>query len=292
MPTTRPPASASAPPELPGLRAASVWMTFSIIRVALRSRVTSDRPTALTTPAVTDPAKPSGLPTATTSWPTRRRSASPSSAAARRPPSTRRTARSEERIGAGDLERRLRPVGERSDAIRRASHDVRGGQKVTVRCEDDAGTGAVRLTVARAATDTQLDDARQQMLRDRGDDRRVRVERLDVVELAVWPIGPRRRSVGEPDDVAVPSHDVTSILQVTISRARPEGGHPFGNRIAPPPSFAVAASVGARASPSGGCVPPGSWRGRRRRPPTTPGGPSLGIPGASDRSRGSGHRRS
>ena len=31
MPITRPPASISGPPELPGLIAASVWMTFSIV---------------------------------------------------------------------------------------------------------------------------------------------------------------------------------------------------------------------------------------------------------------------
>ena len=34
MPMTRPRTSASAPPELPGLRAASVWMTFSTSRLA------------------------------------------------------------------------------------------------------------------------------------------------------------------------------------------------------------------------------------------------------------------
>ena len=75
MPTTRPRESASAPPELPGLSAASVWMTFSTSRLARPSRVASERPSALTTPAVTVPAKPSGLPMATTSWPTRNRSA-------------------------------------------------------------------------------------------------------------------------------------------------------------------------------------------------------------------------
>ena len=34
MPITRPCESASAPPELPGFSAASVWMTSSTIRVA------------------------------------------------------------------------------------------------------------------------------------------------------------------------------------------------------------------------------------------------------------------
>ena len=88
-----------------------------------------------------------------------------------------------QRIGAGNLERRLRPVGERSDPIRRPSHDVGRGQEVPVRSEDDAGTGAVRLAVARAATYTQLDDAREQMLGDRRDDRRVRVECVGLVRL-------------------------------------------------------------------------------------------------------------
>ena len=67
MPTTRPFASASAPPELPGFRAASVWMTSSISRAVVRPRAGMLRPSALTTPAVTLPASPSGLPTATTS---------------------------------------------------------------------------------------------------------------------------------------------------------------------------------------------------------------------------------
>ena len=67
IPTTRPAPSASAPPELPGLSAASVWITFSTIRVAEPERVGSDRPSAETTPAVTDPANPFGFPIATTS---------------------------------------------------------------------------------------------------------------------------------------------------------------------------------------------------------------------------------
>ena len=50
MPITRPRESASAPPELPGLSAASVWMTSSTIRVALRVWIGSDRPSPLTMP--------------------------------------------------------------------------------------------------------------------------------------------------------------------------------------------------------------------------------------------------
>src|SRR5690349_11436812 len=52
-------------------------------------------PSAETTPAVTEPAKPFGLPIATTSCPTRRRSASPSSAGLRSRASTRSNARSD-----------------------------------------------------------------------------------------------------------------------------------------------------------------------------------------------------
>jgi hypothetical protein len=50
MPTTSPAAVTSGPPEFPGLSAASVWMTLSISRP---ERVRKERPSALTTPAVT-----------------------------------------------------------------------------------------------------------------------------------------------------------------------------------------------------------------------------------------------
>src|SRR4051812_40054614 len=95
MPTTRQEESASAPPELPGLSAASVWMTSSTTRAVRPSRVGSERPRPLTTPAVTDPARPSGLPTATTSWPTRSAPASPRTAGSGVAVRARTTARSE-----------------------------------------------------------------------------------------------------------------------------------------------------------------------------------------------------
>ena len=93
-PTTRPAESASAPPELPGFSAASVWITSSMRRTCRPSRTGNDRPSALTTPAVTEPARPIGLPTAMTSWPMRRLSASPRVAGGTLVPDTRRTARS------------------------------------------------------------------------------------------------------------------------------------------------------------------------------------------------------
>ena len=70
MPATRPCVSTSGPPEFPGLSAALCCTTPSIRRPW---RLRSDRPSALTTPADTVDSNPNGLPTATTSWPARRR---------------------------------------------------------------------------------------------------------------------------------------------------------------------------------------------------------------------------
>ena len=53
----------SGPPELPGFRAASVWIRSSISRPVLERR---ERPSAEITPLVTVASKPSGLPMATT----------------------------------------------------------------------------------------------------------------------------------------------------------------------------------------------------------------------------------
>jgi hypothetical protein len=61
IPTTWPRESARAPPELPGLSAASVWITSSTIRVAVWVRTGSARPGPLTMPAVTLPAIPRGV---------------------------------------------------------------------------------------------------------------------------------------------------------------------------------------------------------------------------------------
>jgi hypothetical protein len=77
MPTTSPALETSGPPELPGLSAASVWITSSISRPPTER---SERPSADTTPAVTVDSKPSGLPIAITSWPRRSRALSPSTA--------------------------------------------------------------------------------------------------------------------------------------------------------------------------------------------------------------------
>ncbi len=77
MPTTDPRESTSGPPELPGLIGAACCTMFSISRP---SRARMLRPSALTTPVDTVDCKPSGLPIAITSWPTRSASLSPSCA--------------------------------------------------------------------------------------------------------------------------------------------------------------------------------------------------------------------
>src|ERR1700722_16201021 len=70
-------------------------MTSSITRTVAPPLVGSDLPRPLTTPAVTLPASPRGLPTATTSWPTWSLEASPKRTGRGVAPSARTTARSE-----------------------------------------------------------------------------------------------------------------------------------------------------------------------------------------------------
>src|SRR4051812_959318 len=91
MPTTAPVRSTRAPPLLPGLIAALVWITpgsatpFSSFTV---------RPSALTMPSVTLLWRPSGLPMASTIWPTVSLSESAKVAGLRLPPVVRTTAMS------------------------------------------------------------------------------------------------------------------------------------------------------------------------------------------------------
>src|SRR6476661_3874844 len=148
-PITRPRPSERAPPLLPGLRAASVWITLSMMRAWRPERAGSERPSADTTPAVTDPANPFGLPIATTSWPTRRRSASPSSAAVSAAPA----ALARHDVGAREHE----PVG-------REHHAAAGARR------DGAAAGPARHT--------QVGHRRRQPLGHRGHGLRVGVERL------------------------------------------------------------------------------------------------------------------
>ena len=88
MPITSPREDTSGPPELPGLSAASVWMTSSISRpLRARKRAAERRHHA----GVTVDSKPSGLPIAITSWPRLSDLESPSRAAGSATSSSTRT---------------------------------------------------------------------------------------------------------------------------------------------------------------------------------------------------------
>ncbi len=79
IPTSSPFMFTSAPPELPGLIAASVWIASSTVFWLRRSPpAATGRFSALTMPTVTVPSSPSGEPIATTSCPTRRSADEPS----------------------------------------------------------------------------------------------------------------------------------------------------------------------------------------------------------------------
>ena len=65
IPTNSPRMLTNAPPEFPGLIAASVWMKSSYSAIPMLAR-----PTALTIPIVTLCVRPNGLPTASTNSPT------------------------------------------------------------------------------------------------------------------------------------------------------------------------------------------------------------------------------
>src|SRR5437879_2770366 len=92
MPTTSEARSTSAPPELPGLIGALVWIASGSVAPPGPSLTT--RPRALTMPEVTLPSRPSGLPMARTVAPGSSFDESPNFAGWRPAPFTRMTARS------------------------------------------------------------------------------------------------------------------------------------------------------------------------------------------------------
>ena len=109
IPTTRPSPSISGPPELPGFRSASVWITPSMARP---ERLESERPNALTMPSVTVRARPKGEPSAMTNEPTRSSFESPSSTWSRSPSAlSRRSARSVVGSSPTTSARTVRPSG-------------------------------------------------------------------------------------------------------------------------------------------------------------------------------------
>ena len=146
-PMTRPCASTSGPPELPGFSAASVWMTSSTSRPDC---VRSERPSALTTPAVTVQSKPNGLPTATAIWPTRSADESPNATGVRSGACSRTTARSVSGSSPTRWPGSLRPSSSVTRDALGAADDVAVGQHVAVGREHEARTAADRLVRARA----------------------------------------------------------------------------------------------------------------------------------------------
>jgi hypothetical protein len=94
-PINRAEQSTRAPPLLPGLIAASVWMAEASSAVPASDGTRTVRPRALTIPVVTVLDSPSGAPSAMTGWPTDNRAEEPiSMVCSDRATSTFRTARS------------------------------------------------------------------------------------------------------------------------------------------------------------------------------------------------------
>ena len=147
MPITSPREDTSGPPELPGLSAASVWITSSIRRPDFARK---ERPSAEMTPAVTVDSKPSGLPIATTSCPRLSALESPSFAVGR---SRTAPARKQRQIGVGILADHARlhdaAFGVGQAQFLRALDHMAVGEHEPIGRDDDAGAdAAARFAVA------------------------------------------------------------------------------------------------------------------------------------------------
>ena len=144
-PITSPRDVTSGPPELPGLSAASVWITLSIRRPDCAR---SERPSALTTPEVTVHWKPYGLPMAMTSWPGRICCESPE----RHGHKIGCVDADHGQVGIGIVAYQIGAgspaVGERDVDMRCAMDDVAVGQNETVGREDEARSAAPRFPTA------------------------------------------------------------------------------------------------------------------------------------------------
>ena len=144
MPTTRPRLSASAPPELPGLSAASVWITLSMMRAARRERAGSERPSAETTPAVTEPAKPVRVADRDHELADAQPFGVAELGGGEAVALGAQHRQVGERVAADDLEAQLAAVGEGGPAAAapEPADDVRGGEQEAVGREHDAAAGA------------------------------------------------------------------------------------------------------------------------------------------------------
>ena len=139
MPATRPRASTSGPPELPGFSEAVCCTTPSMRRPW---RLRSERPRALTTPADTVDSKPNGLPTATTSCPARSCCPAVELCVGQRAGLGAQHGKISGRVAPGDHGRHAAPVDERHPRLAHLLHDVLVGQQVAVRGHHHAGARA------------------------------------------------------------------------------------------------------------------------------------------------------
>jgi hypothetical protein len=179
MPTTRPPRSTSGPPELPGRISASCWIQRvkrPVRRPSASSGSASSLPVASvntrrglpTMPRVTDDARASGLPIASTGWPTSSAEESPRVAAGKRRPASRRHQLEHRQVGrrvvGDDLGLELLAGGQRRRDARRVAGDVVVGQHVPVGADDHpaaAAQPAHRAAAVEAAVDHRQVDQRR-----------------------------------------------------------------------------------------------------------------------------------
>ena len=179
IPTTRPRASASAPPELPGFSAASVWMTSSTTRIVAPARV-GQRPAERRDDAGGDgAAEPVRVPDRDHELP------DPQAACVaelgRGQLAVVRAQHREvgQRIAAADLRAEHATVVERRAHAVAAGDDVRGGEQEAVRRDRDGRAAAAR---ASAAEHLDRGDRRRDALGSLDHRPRIGVERLFVVE--------------------------------------------------------------------------------------------------------------
>ena len=169
MPITRPWMSASAPPELPGLIAALVWIAFWSVAPPCPSD--SCRLRALTMPSVTLELRPSGLPIAIAMSPTSSLVESAKTAGFSPAPGTLITARSSCGNVPTRVPFRMWPVDVVTVNRVEPSDDVVVGDDVALRVEHDPGAEAVArldLDDRRGHALEHVDEGRLQLGRGRG----------------------------------------------------------------------------------------------------------------------------
>jgi hypothetical protein len=155
IPTRLPRTSISAPPELPWLIAASVWMKFSNTLMPRPERSTAD-----TIPAVTVCPTPSGLPIASTMSPTRKRLGRPERDRGKLVGLDAQHGQVGLRIGADDLREQARAVGQRDlDFVGRLHHVV-VREDVAARTDDHAGAEAGRALRAEKTPEQRIIERR------------------------------------------------------------------------------------------------------------------------------------